>query len=181
MKRQLSSSQRGATLVIAMIMLILLTLFVLAAINMSSINFRIMSNTQARNEALAAAQQAIEQVATTNFPAAPAAVAVTVDVGGGAIAGTTNYVVSVATPVCQNSIPIKYLELNITDSSDWPCFGSAVPPDPSLAGTSGNSYCLNQQWDLAASVSDSAAGNTGAAPTIHQGIGKRVVVGTACP
>ena len=181
MRHALPSLQRGITLMVAMIMLILLTLFVLAAINMSSINLRIMGNEQVKNEALAAGQQAIEQVATTNFPAAPVAVTVNVDVNGD---GVNDYVVSVDKPVCQNSIPIKYNDpqINIANPDDWSCWGSLVAPDPTLAGSSGNSYCLNQQWDLAASVNDSGAGmgKTGTSLTIRQGIGKRVVAGTTC-
>src|SRR6185437_12082735 len=96
------SAQQGATLTIAMIMLVLLTLFVLAAINMSSINFRVMSNEQARNEAIDASQQAIEQVMSTNFPLNPQAATVAV-VANSAV----TYNVAVDKPVCLNSVPIK--------------------------------------------------------------------------
>jgi hypothetical protein len=169
--------QRGATLTIAMIMLVLLTLFVLAAMNMTNMNFKIMGNEQARNEALAAGQQAIEQVASTNFPAAPAATTVNVDVNAD---GTDDYAVAVAKPVCQNSIPIKLVELSITKPGDIPCFGSGVSPAPGLPiGGSGNSLCANTQWDISATVTDPAA-NTGTTVTVHQGIGQRVPIGTSC-
>ena len=49
-----------------MIMLVLLTLFVLSAINSGTINLRISGNTQAQDEARAAAQQAIEQVVSSS-------------------------------------------------------------------------------------------------------------------
>src|SRR5579864_9453925 len=96
--------QRGATLVIGMIMLVLVTLFVLAAINMSTLNLRIMGNEQSRNESIAAAQQAIEQVASTDFTTNPQPVTVPVDINGD---GTTDYSVAVATPTCLNSVPVK--------------------------------------------------------------------------
>lgn len=169
--------QRGATLTIALIMLVMLTLFVLASINMSSMNFRVMGNEQSRNEALAAAQQGIEQVASTNFPAAPVATTVNVDVNGD---GTADYTVAVAKPVCQNAIPIKLVELDIGKAGDIPCFGSGVSPAPGTPmGGAGNSLCANTQWDIAASVTD-AATNTGTAATVHQGIGQRVPIGTTC-
>ena len=104
--------ERGATLVIGMIMLVLLTLFVIAAVNMSTINLRVMGNTQARNESIAAAQQAIEQVVTTDFPKNPVASTITVDVTGD---GTSDYSVAIAVPACLNSIPIKVTELDATD------------------------------------------------------------------
>jgi len=170
-------SQHGATLTIAMIMLVLLTLFVLAAMNMTNMNFKVMGNEQARNEALAAGQQAIEQVASTNFPAAPVASTVNVDVNGD---GTNDYVVAVAKPVCQNSIPIKLVELDITKAGDIPCFGSGVSPAPGVPmGGSGNSLCANTQWDISATVTDPTT-NTGTTVTVHQGIGQRVPIGTTC-
>jgi Tfp pilus assembly protein PilX len=169
--------QRGATLTIAMIMLVLLTLFVLSAINMTSVNYKIMGNEQARNEALAGAQMAIEQVASTNFPAAPAAQTVNVDINGD---GVTDYSVAVAQPVCQNSIPIKLVELDITKAGDIPCFGSSVSPAPGLPiGGVGNSLCANTQWDISARATDPTT-NTGTDVTIHQGIGQRVPIGTTC-
>src|SRR5207302_2415351 len=70
------STQRGAALFVSLIMLVLITLFVLAAINMSTVNLRITANSQARSEAIAAAQQAIEQVASRNFTANPQAATV---------------------------------------------------------------------------------------------------------
>jgi hypothetical protein len=169
--------QSGATLTIAMIMLVLVTLFVLASINMTSMNFRVMGNEQARNEAMAAGQQGIEQVASTNFPAAPVATTINVDVNGD---GTADYTVAVAKPVCQNAIPIKLVELSIGKPGDIPCFGSGVSPAPGVPmGGVGNSLCANTQWDIAARVTDSTT-NTGTDVTIHQGIGQRVPIGTTC-
>jgi Tfp pilus assembly protein PilX len=169
--------QRGATLTIAMIMLVLLTLFVLAAINMSSINLRIMGNEQARSESVAAAQQAIEQVISTNFPAAPPAPqTVTVDINGG---GTT-YTVNVPTPVCQNSVPIKLVELDATSALDQPCFGSATSSSPGVSGaaSSGDSFCAATQWDVSGTATDNSGAN--ATVTLHQGVGQRVPIGTTC-
>jgi hypothetical protein len=178
MNRLSHHSQRGATLTIAMIMLVLLTLFVLASMNMSNMNFRVMGNEQARNEALAAGQQAIEQVASTNFPAAPAAQTINVDINGD---GANDYTVAVAKPVCQNSIPIKLVELNIGKAGDIPCFGSGVSPAPGVPmGGSGNSLCANTQWDISANVTDATANTTNANVIVHQGIGQRVPIGTTC-
>ena len=52
--------QRGATLVVVLIMLVVLTLFAIAAINLSSANLRVIGNMQARTAAEAAASFAIE-------------------------------------------------------------------------------------------------------------------------
>jgi Tfp pilus assembly protein PilX len=53
-------AQHGATLVIVLIMLVILTLFAIAAINLSSSNLKVIGNMQARTAAEAAASYAIE-------------------------------------------------------------------------------------------------------------------------
>lgn len=57
--------QTGATLITALIMLIVLTLLVVSGIRSSSTNLRIAGNMQMQEEATAAAQQAIENVIST--------------------------------------------------------------------------------------------------------------------
>ena len=177
MQRHIPTLQRGATLVIGMIMLVLVTLFVLAAINMSTMNLRVMGNQQTRNEAVAAAQQAIEQVTSTDFTKAPVAVTVAVDVNGD---GTTDYSAVVAVPVCLNSIPVKLTELSATDPNDTACFGSAVAGAAGIVGASGagNSFCSNTQWEVNATVTD-AATSSGTSVKLHQGVGKRVATGAS--
>jgi hypothetical protein len=169
--------QRGATLVIGMIMLVLLTLFVIAAVNMSTINLRVMGNTQGRNEAIGAAQQVIEQVVSTDFPKNPVAQTITVDVTGD---GTPDYSVAIAAPACLNSIPIKVTELDPSNGNDLPCFGSIAGATPGIVGstgigTGGNSYCSNTQWDVQGTVTDLTGSN--AAVVVHQGVSRRVATG----
>ena len=59
-------SQRGVTLVVGMIMLVLITLVVLASFHLGRNNLVIVGNAQQRNDALTAAQQTIE--AAVNSP-----------------------------------------------------------------------------------------------------------------
>ena len=164
-------AQRGAALVMTAIMLVLLTLFVLAIINMSTVNLRIATNEQTRRESIAAAQRAIEQVASTNFPADPQPVTVTVDIDAN---GSTDYNVAVAKPVCQNSVPIRSNELDINSVSDQQCFCSALNP----CGAGNTTLCTNTQWDIPATSTD--AHGSGQTVTVHQGIGQRVLIGTTC-
>lgn len=184
MTKALSRNQSGATLVIGMIMLILVTLFVLAAINMSTTNLRVMGNQQARNEAIVAAQQVIEQVASRDFTKSPTTVPevvtpVTVDVNGN---GTTGYTVTVSAPTCLNSVPVKLTELSINNPNDIPCFGSAQSGQAGIPGGTGNgnSFCSATVWDVSASSADSTNGS-GTTVTVHQGVSKRIATGdTPC-
>jgi len=175
--KALGSPQRGIILLVTLVMTVLLTLFALAAINLSSVNLRLAGNEQARSESIAAAQLAIEQVATTNFPANPQPVTVNVDVNRD---GGADYGVAVAKPVCLNSVPLKTVQLNISIPEDAACFASGAAQNAGIvgAGGGGNSDCSNTQWDLSATTTDNA--KSGATVSVHQGIGMRVAIGTTC-
>ena len=181
MSNHFRSAQRGATLVIGMIMLVLVTLFVLAAINMSTLNLRIMGNEQSRNESIAAAQQAIEQVASTDFTTNPQSPStVPVDINGD---GTTDYTVAVATPTCLNSVPVKQSALKpvnpngTINQNDFQCIVGGPSRTPGVAGSAGtgNSICANSQWELNAtrdgrrSVGDGDGGSPGRGETRPDG------------
>lgn len=185
MRTNFQSRQRGATLVVGMIMLVLVTLFVLAAINMSTTNLRVMGNEQARNEAVQSAQQAVEQVTSIDFTKNPPTVAapttVNVDINGD---GTSDYQATV-TAACLNSVPVKVTELNPLDTvNDGPCFlssSSTTSGQTGSGGASGDSLCSATQWDVSAAVTDATANTTGANVTLHQGVSKRIATGdTPC-
>ena len=87
-------NQNGATLVVALIILIMMTLFAVTSINLSTINLKIVSNMQATKVLDAEAQAAIEQVISqsSNFTT-PISTSVST------LYGTVN----VDTPVCIDS------------------------------------------------------------------------------
>jgi hypothetical protein len=65
MKRTFVSAaqrQHGTSLLLSLVMLVVLTLLVISAIRMTNSNLRTVSNMQSKNEAVATAQQAIEQM-----------------------------------------------------------------------------------------------------------------------
>ena len=175
--------QSGATLLVALVMLVVLTLFAITAINFTNINTRIVGNQQFKKEAESAAQLAIEQIISTDFTTNPLAAAVNVDVNND---GTTDYIVQVAKPTCLTTKPIQLVELDIAVPDDRACFKSAKVTTTGFIGTSagaGNSLCSNTQWDVEATVTDSGttgSSGSGAKAVLHQGIAKRVAVGTPC-
>jgi hypothetical protein len=179
-------AQRGATLIIALIMLVLLTLFAISAMTSSNTSLIIASNTQTRLEAIAAVQQEIDKAMSVNFTAAPGSVAGNkpVDINGD---GTNDYDVVVATPVCISSLPIKKEsgELNILNPSDAACFGSSTAGSSGVivggkgggGASGGNSLCANSQWALNAGATDVI---TGANVSITQGMAVRVIISAPC-
>lgn len=175
----LKHRQRGATLFVALVMLVVLTLLSISAIRSSSINLRIAGNMQMAGEGTAAAQQAIEQVLSTNFTAAPAESDIAVDING---SGTTDYSAHVFLPQCTGSVPLKNGDLDMTSANDQKCFSSSTASNTGIffasgaPAVTGMSWCLSQQWD----VSAQATSFTGTDVTLHQGVALRVPAGTGC-
>lgn len=91
MTHTLPGRQRGATLLVTLIMLVLLTLFAISGFNLSSVNLKIAGNFQQQRYLEASLQQAIDQViSTSTIFTTPAAQTITVN----------GFTVSVTAPVC---------------------------------------------------------------------------------
>jgi Tfp pilus assembly protein PilX len=149
MSRVLPARERGAALVVGLIMLVLITLMLITALNLGTTNFRAMTNMQFRSEAVAAANAAIEQVISSPFTAAPAAESIDVDIDNDA---ATDYVVNVAVPQCIYAAPAF----------------AAAPSSLSLPATMTVSSTWNTVWDIDASAADTA--NTGTAVRVRAGV-----------
>ena len=65
MRRAPRPGQRGATLVVALIMLVALAMLSVWAFNAGTMNLRVVGNSQARQEVVTAAQAAIELTIST--------------------------------------------------------------------------------------------------------------------
>src|SRR5712691_3239698 len=172
-----NAGQSGLALITALIMLVVLTLLVVAGINMTNVNTKIAYNMQLQDEAQAAMQQAISKASILDIPLPPLQT-IGVDFDND---GTTDYRVSVPTPVCIASTPIKQNQLDSSNPQDIPCLGTSVLQNSGIVGgtgSSGNSLCANTTWDVSASYSNSAG--TGLSVTTHQGVNLKVVAGTSC-
>ncbi len=175
--------QRGATLVVALIFLVLMSLFAINAFMGSSTNLRVVGNMQVRQEAVSAAQDALEAtISNTDFAFKPAAVAsapVNVDIDGN---GSTDYVVRLTPqPTCYRVMPIKNNQLDPTVAADRECITSSLIRnsgiDTSAATVSSDdSLCSNTEWNLRAQVTDT---RTGALVAVNQGVGIRVLTSDA--
>lgn len=166
------NKQHGATLVVALVMLVVLTLLVVSGIRSSNSNLRIAGNMQFQEEAIAAAQQATEVIISSNFTTAPAASAVSVTMG------TATYTANVLTPVCAGSRPLFNSEPNLPNE----CISSGTAQNTGIMFASaptvtGTSWCNSQQWEIQTNVSDTT---TGASTTLHQGVSLKVPAGTNC-
>lgn len=149
--------QRGVTLIVGLIMLILITLMVTTAFTLNTSNLKSVGNMQFRNESVAAANKAIEQVVGNNFPVGfitiPAATTVTYDINND---GVIDYRVAVAQPVCVESSMVA------GTSGSGACSGVR---GGALAGCNAPNYTT--LWDIQATVNDATSGSSVA---VRQGV-----------
>lgn len=166
--------QRGATLLVGLVMLVLLTLLAISAFNTSSVQLRIVGNMQSKQEALAAANQAAAQVLSgtlfTTDPALVGSTPITVDVNQD---GTVDYTATV-TPVCTSSFRILNMDLDLDKPEDMKCFTGGH--FGTGAGSGFYSNCSYSNWDIEVTAVDATTAGTVA--TVHQGVRKRIARGT---
>jgi hypothetical protein len=147
-------AQRGATLIVGLIMLAVITLMVASAFSLSATNLKSVGNMQQRNEAIAAANRAIEQVVGSPFTNPPLAQQqIAVDMNND---GNIDYQVMVAAPSCIRAVPV------VSPSSSGRASSISLGITPAAP-----SY--NTVWELQATVTDAASGATA---TVHQGVRK---------
>ncbi|MBY4597748.1 PilX N-terminal domain-containing pilus assembly protein [Ottowia caeni] len=164
------SRSRGATLLIALIFLVLMSLFAISAFNSSSVNMRVVGNTESRQESAAAVQVAIEEtISGTEFyvnPDGVAASTVPVDVTGDSVA---DYTVSMTPkPYCYRAVPTTLPAPTKTGSDGYEACRSAPSPPPVFveggpAGGASALACDDAEWNIRASVTDLATRTTVAA------------------
>lgn len=171
--------QRGVTLIVTLIMLTVLGLLAGWALKSGTTNLRVVSNTQARQEAFSAAQTAIEAtISNPTFSQQPAAVAanpIQVDVNGDGVADMTATLTPA--PACYRWRAIKTAELDPDVAGDRVCLGSSSAANAGLegvtAGTSGDSLCADSEWNVRAEVVDT---RTNASVRVNQGVSMRGVI-----
>lgn len=144
-------AQRGITLFVGLIMMVLITLMVTTAFTLSNTNLKSVGNMQSRDEAIAAANMAIEEVLSSLLTTAsltpPAAQTIPVDINND---GNNDYVVSIVKPVC------------IRASIDTAAALSSV----NLGAAMSSASSWNTLWDIEAIVDDA---KTGAKTTVRTG------------
>jgi Tfp pilus assembly protein PilX len=141
-------SQRGATLVVALIMLAIITLVVIGGFTLSNSNLKAVGNMQMREEAVAAGNRAVEVVLGSGFASPPTTQDINVDINND---GTNDFVVTVAAPTCVKAV-----------------IASTAPPSGiGLSMGSGGGTTWYTDWDIQATVNDAA---TGASVEVHQGV-----------
>ena len=161
--------EQGATLLISLIMLVVLTLFAITAIRTGNIGFKIVGNQQAQKLMEAATQQAIEQTISNlaNFdpvtviaPAATAAQRVCVNATSG------DAPVAIPPATCASGTQVDVMPVR--------CISTRRSQFDSLTQVAAT---YDNIWEIVATVTDSL---TGAKATFHQGVKIRML-SSSCP
>ena len=98
------AGQEGATLLVVLVMLVVLTLFAVAVINLSGMTAKAVGNMQWRKNAEIVAQGAIEQVLNSSAPFYSPATAVAISAPTGMTVAVSNRVCLAATAAPANSL-----------------------------------------------------------------------------
>lgn len=162
------SSQRGVTLFVALVLLVMVTLLAVSSFRVSNTNLKVIASMQGKGEATAAAQAAIEQVLSTpafaEDPAVVAALPIAVNLNE---AAKNEYTVTLnPKPTCLKARPTDPAKLDITNPADRPCFGTALVGQATLATS-----CAETIWEITATTKDNV---TQAETLVRQGVSMRV-------
>lgn len=151
MKPRAPSRQGGFILILSLVMLVAMTILATAAIRLGTINLRAVNNQQVRDESIAAAQQAIEQIVSTNFSknadSLKAAREATPTI---TLSNDKAYNVAFGNnAVCLVSIvPLKNTELDLDNEDDAKCY----------QGKSITSACARTVWQVSARTTNNFFG-----------------------
>jgi type II secretory pathway pseudopilin PulG len=189
--------QRGATLITAMVFMLIFAIMAAAALRNSMSSVQAISNMQWRSESVAAANDAIDRVLssadfatkTDSVTAEVVAAPYTVDINGDSVADikvtfptVTIAGVSKAGPRCIRYRPVPAASLDPDLPSDRGCYGSAsgdatglgvVAPSGASATpvNSSQSMCADTQWAIPVRATDEV---TNTSVDVTQGASVRV-------
>jgi len=164
--------QKGATLIVGLIMLVLLTLMAITSFNLGKSNLQIVGNMQFRNETVRAAEEAVE--AAISMPGSVTiASASSVDVNAD---GTADVAITI-TPALVQAYVKKNSALDLTDPGQLGCTLGQAQSFGVVGAATGNSLCAATLYDLKV-VATEAVTNTSV--ELHQGVSIQVPADTVC-
>jgi Tfp pilus assembly protein PilX len=181
--------QRGAALIVSLIMLLLITILAVTSFRLGKSNLQIMGNIRQRDQGIHSAQLAIDQTISgmqfANNPSSPVpnpcmgtnTVCIDPSTGSTTTSGTGEIDVTV-TPACDSIQPIPVTALNFSDPNDVGCLVGAGQNFGVAGANSNDSMCSNSVWNIHGAAQDSV---TGATATVDEGAGVRVPSWTTCP
>jgi hypothetical protein len=198
---KIARRQKGSTMIVALIMLMLMTMVAVAALNMGKSSLQITGNLQSRNQQLVTATAVNEQVISStrffNYPNAALNAGASgwsnneqVDVYGDG--KTLIQVAAYPAPKCLVSQPIPSSSLVLSNADDLACSQGQQQNFGVAGATTGASLCANSTWEVTTQATDQVATGVtqvaGSAPaesiSVVQGVSVRIPIAaeaTSCP
>ncbi|WP_342116136.1 hypothetical protein [Pseudoduganella sp. OTU4001] len=181
--------QRGMTLIMALVMLVLITLLAVSSFNLGKSSIQVVNNMQNRDEGIAASRRVLDEaISGTRFFETPEDALATPcgdsnkrchDINGD---GKVDIVTTLQKPACVKARTIKTTELDLAIEDDRNCtvgtgntFGMA-----GTGSVTGNSLCADSTWEITATSEDQQVASK---VEVVQGVGVRVKtdnVDTSC-
>jgi hypothetical protein len=174
--------QRGVTLIVALIMLMLITLMAVTGLNLGKGSMQMVGNMQQRNQVNAAINETLEEViSSTRFSDYPTNVFFLpcnqvanircVDIDGDGVTDVTVNLTPI--PACLKAQVIPAASLNLSIAADAGCV-LGVTQDFGVANVvSGDSLCADSMWEIKAVGTDAVTQTT---VNATQGITSRVTI-----
>lgn len=177
--------QGGAALIVSLIMLLLITVLAVTAFRLGKSNLQIAGNMQQRNQALAAAQGAVETVVSSlKFTQTPTYAVpnpcngvpntTCVDLNDDGVVDVTVTV----NPTCVSNYVLQNSQLAWGNANDRACLASSNSESAGIVGApTANSLCADTIWDTQATAVDAV---TNASYVVDEGTAVRVPANTSC-
>lgn len=172
-------AQRGATLIVALVMLVVMTLGAVMSYNLNKSSLLIIGNQQASQATTSAARQVIERVISRDvFSIAPQASLGTSNLADVDLRSGNLTVPQTTSPVDKNAVrteltpppcirkAIEVAIVDITDPATQACV-SGVGQNFGVVGANTGSNCVDVVWEITAVASDPVSN---AKATVVQGV-----------
>jgi type II secretory pathway pseudopilin PulG len=173
--------QRGMTLIVALVMLVMITLLAMSTFNLGKSSIQVVNNMQNRDEGIAASRRVLDEAMSgTRFFETPEDALANPcansnqrchDINGDA---TTDIVTTLSQPSCVKARSIKSTELDLSNTEDQGCSLGTQQGGFGMAGSSavtGNSMCADTTWEMMATSQDQLVQSK---VDVVQGVGVRV-------
>lgn len=163
MKTPVLQRQRGMTLFVALVMLILITLLAMSTFDLGKSSVQVVNNMQNRDEGIAASRRVLDEAMSSKrfFDTPEDALAAPCgdsnkrchDTNGD---GTVDIVTTLSRPACVKARSIKNSELDLADQEDRGCSVGVSQNFGQVGGAAqqGNSMCADSTWELLATSED---------------------------
>lgn len=164
--------QKGATLLVGLIMLVLLTLMAVTSFRLGKSNLLIVGNMQFRNETVRAAEEAIE-VAISSPTSVTGPSSGSVDINADGVPDVTTTV----TPTLMQAFVRTNNQLNLANPNDLGCALGQAQAFGVVGAATGNSLCAATLYDLKV---EAAQATTNTRVELHQGVAIQVPADSVC-